>query len=70
MTQPENKNPDLAALDALTAGAFTAATSGERISLLQTWVLTEPSLSALQDVFKEMSHRDKGAAKVLSLIHI
>ena len=65
MTQPENKNPDLAALDALTAGAFTAATSGERISLLQTWVLTEPSLSALQDVFKEMSHRDKGAAKVL-----
>jgi len=65
VTQPENKNPDLAALDALTAGAFTAATSGERISLLQTWVLTEPSLSALQDVFKEMSHRDKGAAKVL-----
>ena len=65
MTHPENKTPDLAALDALTAGAFTAATSGERITLLQTWLLTEPSLSALQDVFKEMSHRDKGAAKVL-----
>jgi hypothetical protein len=32
---------------------------------LQTWLQTEPSLSALQDVFKEMSHRDKGAAKVL-----
>ena len=65
MTHPENKTPDLAALDALTAGAFTAATSGERITLLQAWLLTEPSLSALQDVFKEMSHRDKGAAKVL-----
>ena len=65
MTHPENKTPDLAALDALTAGAFTAATSGERISLLQAWLLTEPSLAALQDVFKEMSHRDKGAAKVL-----
>ena len=65
MTQPENKTPDLAALDALTAGAFTAATSGERITLLQPWLLTEPSLSALQDVFQEMSHRDKGAAKVL-----
>ena len=65
MTHPENKTPDLAALDALNAGAFTAATSGERITLLQTWLLTEPSLSALQDVFKEMSHRDKGAAKVL-----
>ena len=65
MTHPENKTPDLAALDALTAGAFAAATSGERITLLQTWLLTEPSLSALQDVFKEMSHRDKGAAKVL-----
>jgi ATP-dependent RNA helicase SUPV3L1/SUV3 len=65
VTHPENKTPDLAALDALTAGAFTAATSGERITLLQTWLLTEPSLSALQDVFKEMSHRDKGAAKVL-----
>ena len=65
MTHPENKTPDLSALDALTAGAFTAATSGERIALLQAWLLTEPSLSALQDVFKEMSHRDKGAAKVL-----
>ncbi len=65
MTHPDNKTPDLAALDVLTAGAFTAATSGERITLLQTWLLTEPSLSALQDVFKEMSHRDKGAAKVL-----
>ena len=65
MTHPENKTLDLAALDALTAGAFTAATSGERITLLQAWLLTEPSLSALQDVFKEMSHRDKGAAKVL-----
>jgi len=65
VTHPENKTPDLAALDALTAGAFTAATSGERISLLQAWLLTEPSLVALQDVFKEMSHRDKGAAKVL-----
>ena len=65
MTHPENKTPDLSALDALTAGAFTAATSGERIALLQAWLLTEPSLAALQDVFKEMSHRDKGAAKVL-----
>jgi len=65
VTHPENKTLDLAALDALTAGAFTAATSGERITLLQAWLLTEPSLSALQDVFKEMSHRDKGAAKVL-----
>jgi len=65
VTHPENKTPDLSALDALTAGAFTAATSGERIALLQAWLLTEPSLSALQDVFKEMSHRDKGAAKVL-----
>ena len=65
MTHPENKTPDLSALDALTAGAFTATTSGERISLLQAWLLTEPSLPALQDVFKEMSHRDKGAAKVL-----
>ncbi|NBW68211.1 MAG: DUF349 domain-containing protein [Betaproteobacteria bacterium] len=65
MTHPENKTPDLSALDALTGGAFTAATSGERIQILQTWLLTEPSLSALQDVFKEMSHRDKGASKVL-----
>ena len=65
MTHPENKTTDLSALDALTAGAFTATTSGERISLLQTWLHTEPSLNALQDVFKEMSHRDKGAAKVL-----
>lgn len=65
MTHPENKNPELISLDALTAGAFSATTSGERIALLQTWLSSEPSLQALQDVFKEMSHRDKGAAKVL-----
>lgn len=56
---------DLSQLDALTGGAFTAPTSGERAARLRDWVGSEPSEDRLTDVFREMSHRDKGAAKVV-----
>jgi len=65
VTQSSPKTPDLQALDAMTGGAFVAQTSGERASKLREWLLTEPSQDALQLVFKELSTRDKGAAKVL-----
>ena len=45
------KSHDIQNLDALTEGAFTAPTSGER------------TLEQLQEVFKELSARDKGAAR-------
>jgi len=52
-------------LDTLTGGVFTAPTSGERSARLREWLLTEPSLERMQDVYKELSSRDKGAAKNL-----
>jgi hypothetical protein len=64
VTSP-SKPLDLAALDQSTGGAFTAATSGERSARLREWLATEPSVDLLAEVYREMSSRDKGAAKVL-----
>ena len=64
-TTASAKHPDLQQLDALTGGAFTAPTSGERASRVREWLSREPSHEQLQDVFKELSARDKGAAKLL-----
>lgn len=52
-------------LDALTGGAFSAATSGERASRIREWLQTQPSPEQLQEVFKELSGRDKGAARAV-----
>lgn len=60
-----HKPADLQQLDALTGGVFTAPTSGERAARLRDWLAGEPSLDAMHDVYRELSHRDKGAAKSL-----
>lgn len=52
-------------LDALTGGAFSAPTSGERAARLREWLATDPALELMNEVFKELSHRDRGAAKPL-----
>ena len=65
MTDSPNKPLDLAALDTLTGGAFTVSTSAERSARLRDWLAGQPSLAQVQAAFDEMSHRDKGAAKVL-----
>ena len=65
MTDSSNKPLDLAALDKLTGGAFTVSTSADRTARLRDWLAGQPTLEQLQAVFDEMSHRDKGAAKVL-----
>jgi hypothetical protein len=52
-------------LDALTGGAFSAATSGERASRIRDWLATDPAPEQLQEVFKELSGRDKGAARAV-----
>ena len=57
--------PDTQKLDALTGGAFSAPTSGERAARLREWMATDPSVEVMQEVFREMSARDKGAAKAL-----
>jgi len=52
-------------LDALTHGAFSAHTSGERMACIREWLATSPAAEQLQQVFKELSSKDKGAAKLL-----
>lgn len=65
MNTPSSSAHDLTSLDALTGGALTAPTSGERAARLREWMASDPSPELLQQVFKEMSARDKGAAKPL-----
>ena len=65
MTNSSDKPLDLAALDHLTGGAFTVSTSADRAARLRDWLANQPTLDQVQAVFNEMSHRDKGAAKVL-----
>ncbi|MEY4978246.1 MAG: hypothetical protein RLZZ352_516 [Pseudomonadota bacterium] len=52
-------------MDALTGGAFSAPTSGERSARIRDWLATNPTLEQMNDVFKELSQRDRGAAKPL-----
>ena len=59
------KNNDIAQLDSLTGGAFTAPTSGERAARVRDWLLTSPHSEQLAEVFKELSIKDKGAAKLV-----
>ena len=50
-------------LDALTGGAFSAATPGDRAARIRDWLATQPADEQLQEVFKELSIRDKNAAR-------
>jgi hypothetical protein len=52
-------------LDAVTGGAFSAPTSGERAARIREWLATEPGLEQMNEVYKELSNRDRGAAKPL-----
>lgn len=52
-------------LDALTGGVFSAATSGERAQRVRDWLGTDPAVDDMQAVFKELSAKDKGAARAL-----
>lgn len=56
---------DLAALDQLTGGAFTAPTSSERAARVREWLATSPAVEQMNEVFRELSNRDKGAARAL-----
>jgi ATP-dependent RNA helicase SUPV3L1/SUV3 len=65
VTQATLKPNDTHALDALTGGAFSAPTSGERAARVREWLAASPSPEQMQEVFRELSGRDKGAAKLL-----
>ncbi len=55
--------PEPHPLDSLTGGAFSAPTAGDRAAKVRDWMATNPSADQLQEVFKELSARDKGAVK-------
>lgn len=65
MTQATLKNHDTQALDALTGGAFSAPTSGERAARVREWLAANPTADQMQEVYRELSGRDKGAARPL-----
>lgn len=60
-----SKNSEQHPLDALTGGAFSAETSGDRAARIREWLATQPSVEQLQDVLKELSARDKSAARAV-----
>lgn len=60
-TKPAASHP----LDEATGGIFSAATSGERAARVRAWLATEPDTTTMQEVYKELSTRDKGAARPL-----
>ncbi len=62
---PAPKPADAHPLDALTGGAFSAATSGERAQRVRDWLATQPGAEQMQAVYKELAAKDKGAAKAL-----
>lgn len=57
------RTAEVSALDALTGGAFSASTSSDRASRIRQWLASDPPAEQLSEVFKELSHRDKGAAR-------
>jgi ATP-dependent RNA helicase SUPV3L1/SUV3 len=59
------KTNDIAHLDSLTGGVFTAPTSGERTARVRDWLQGSPTHEQLAAVFKELSVKDKGAAKLV-----
>ena len=65
VTQIPAKTNELHPLDALTGGAFSAHTSSERTARIRDWLAGAPSAEQMQAVFKELSGKDKGAAKLL-----
>ena len=65
VTQTTPRPIEPSSLDALTGGALTAPTSGERAARLREWLTSDPSADVMQEVYRELSSRDKGAARVL-----
>lgn len=65
VTPMPTKTNEPNALDVLTGGAFSAHTSSERMARIRDWLVTAPGPELMQAVFKELSGKDKGAAKLL-----
>ncbi|MDE2617188.1 MAG: DUF349 domain-containing protein, partial [Burkholderiales bacterium] len=62
---PSAPHKDTQALDELTGGAFSAHTASERTARVRAWLQNEPATEQMQLVYRELSVKDKGAAKLL-----
>ncbi len=62
---PPSQRTDTQALDELTGGAFSAHTAGERAACVRAWLQSAPAVDQMQLVYRELSVKDKGAAKLL-----
>lgn len=62
---PSAQRNDTQALDELTGGAFSAHTASERAARVRAWLQSEPAIEQMQLVYRELSVKDKGAAKPL-----
>lgn len=62
---PPATRSDTQTLDDMTGGVFSAPTSSERTAKVRDWLLTNPEAEQMQLVFKELSSKDKGAARPL-----
>lgn len=65
VNQATLKTHDTQTLDALTGGAFTAPTSGERAARVREWLASNPDADTMQAVYRELGGRDKGAARLV-----
>ena len=65
MSELSSSGHSVAELDAMTGGAFSAPTAGERAARVREWLAQTPSSELMQEVFKELSAKDKGAAKII-----
>ncbi len=65
VTSTTSKSQEPHPLDALTGGAFSAQTAGERAQRIRDWLATNPTAEQISQVFQELSGRDRGAAKPL-----
>ncbi len=65
MTSHTEHSADPVAIDQLTGGAITASTAQARTQLIKTWLESSPapSYEQMNDVFKLLSAKDKGAAR-------
>ncbi len=65
MTPSPSKTHEPHPLDLMTGGAFSASTSSERTARIRDWLSQTPDAEQMQAVFKELSAKDKGAARLL-----
>ena len=65
MTAHSDHSTDSSSIDQLTGGAITASTSLARTQLIKAWLESspQPSYEQMNEVFKLLSAKDKGAAR-------